>query len=91
MLEKNHSVMGMRPKGETWEWYTKKFNLGSIHIYNKNTGHDDLWIFEIHLSSQKSFKPIYGYSSKEEAFNEGLKLYYRLLVQELERVQEYEQ
>lgn len=88
MLEKNYNIMGTRPKGETWEWFTKKFNLGYIHVHNKNTGNDNLWIFEISISSNTSFKPINGFDTKETAYKNGLKLYQRLLVQELATVQE---
>ena len=42
-LELNSSQMGMRPKGETWEWYTARFEVASVHIHNRTTSGKWIW------------------------------------------------
>ena len=34
-LKRNENRMGMRPRGETWEWYTAKVGkIARIHVHN---------------------------------------------------------
>lgn len=86
MLEKNWSISGAGAKGHTWEWFTHKFNLANVHVHNRNTA-GSLWIYEINFSG-KTYKSKGGFDTKEEAHRHGLKLYRRLLTEEIDHVSE---
>ena len=65
-LERNNGKMGMRPRGEKWEWYTAKEGpFCSLHVYNKTES--GLWTYGLLTVSQHV---IYGkeFITKEKAF-----------------------
>lgn len=66
-LKRNSSKMSLRPRGETWEWYTARTPIASIHIHNQAGGG---WGYEIcSLSTLKSR----GFDTKEEAYGAAVK------------------
>jgi hypothetical protein len=65
-LTLNYNKMGMKPRGESWEWYTVEIGrIAAIHIYNKTASGN--WTF--HIVTMRRMESTKEYDSKEDALS----------------------
>jgi hypothetical protein len=81
MLEQNYYRQGTFTKGSNLEWYTAKFNLFAVHVFNDA---ENRWRWEV--TGDRTWKSQKTYSSKTVAYRTALNSVKAWLLREADKV-----
>lgn len=82
-LNLNHNKMGMRPRGETWEWHTAIVpQLAIIHVHNRNVDNEWVWV----INSGYIIKNSVSYPNKDAAFESAQRTLWDIMHKAFEQI-----